>query len=182
MQWSELQRIIAEEVSAALAQAADAHVRVPFGALRLLPRSPARRDRCRRVAPRPLRRGEVPSDVASLIDHTLLKAGRHPAGNREALPRGGASSASPPCALTRPGSDRGAAAAGQRRRRLLGGRVSARRDDQPTSKTTRRAGRFSTERREVDMVINVGALKSGDLAHRGKRHRGVSAPATTAAR
>ena len=63
------------------------------------------------------------------------------------------------------------AAPGHAGRRLFGRRLSAGRDDADVK-------HFETQRaifdgaREIDMVINVGALKSGDLRDGRARHRG----------
>ena len=106
--------------------------------------------------------GGAPVGVASMIDHTLLKPDATRAGHRGAVPRGGAVQVRD--GLRQP--DLGGAGA-----RLLAGSgvgvcsvVGF-----PLGATTADVKGYETRRaifdgaREIDMVINVGALKSGDL-------------------
>ena len=163
MQWSDLQRIIAEEVSAALSRqrtrTCDCHsvlydccpdrVRgvIDAGASRL-----------------GLYAGEkVPSDVASLIDHTLLKAD----ATRQEIERlckearefGFATVCLnpfwvPAAARLLRGSTVGVCT-------VVGFPLGATTSDVKNYETRRVIFDGATE---VDMVINIGALKSGDLA------------------
>ena len=91
------------------------------------------------------------------------QAGRHPAGDREAVPRSGGVPFRDGVRQSRlGGAVRGAAA---RDAASASARSSAFRWARrpPTSSTTRPGGRSSTARPKIDMVINIGALKSGDL-------------------
>ena len=107
--------------------------------------------------------GGAPAGVASMIDHTLLKPDATRAGHRGAVPRGGAVQVRDRLrqpdlgrALPRgclPGSGVGVCS-------VVGF---------PLGATTADVKGYETRRaifdgaREIDMVINVGALKSGDL-------------------
>jgi deoxyribose-phosphate aldolase len=163
MQWSDLQRIIAEEVAAALSRqrtrTCDCHsvlydccpdrVRgvIDAGATRL-----------------GLYAGErVPTDVASLIDHTLLKAD----ASRQEIDR-----------LCQEAREFGFATVcinptwvATAARLLRGSSVGVCTVvGFPLGATTSDVKNYETRRvifdgaTEVDMVINIGALKSGDLA------------------
>jgi deoxyribose-phosphate aldolase len=162
MQWSELQRIIAEEVANALARGRPRTCECHSVLYDCCP------DRVRGVIDAGASRlglyagGKVPSDVASLIDHTLLKAD----ANRKEIER-----------LCQEAGEFGfatvclnptwvATAA-----RLLRGRATrvCTVVGFPLGATTVDVKQYETRRviydgaSEVDMVINVGALKSGDL-------------------
>jgi deoxyribose-phosphate aldolase len=162
MQWSELQRIIAEEVSAALAR----------GGARTCECHQVLYDCCPHRVQGVLDAGatrlglyageKVPSGVASLIDHTLLKADatRQEIEKlcREAREFGFATVCINPtwvataAALLR-GSTTGVCT-------VVGFPLGATTPDVKGYETRRAIYDGATE---VDMVINVGALKSGDL-------------------
>ena len=107
--------------------------------------------------------GGAPGGVAGMIDHTLLK----PDATRaeiEKLCREAAEFQFATVCVNPVGSRTAARAAARHgRRRLFGGRVSR------SGATTPDVKHFETRRAifdgaaEIDMVINVGALKSGDL-------------------
>ena len=107
--------------------------------------------------------GGAPAGVATMIDHTLLKPDATRADIEKLCREAAEFHFATVCVNPVWVAESRPAAARQRRRGLLGRRVSARRDQQPTSSTTRPAAPSSTAPREIDMVINVGALKSGDL-------------------
>ena len=162
MQWSELQRIIAEEVAAALARGRTRTCDCHSVLYDCCP------DRVRGVLDAGASRlglyaGErVPTDVAALIDHTLLKADatRQEIEKlcKEALEFGFATVCVNPhwvaaCArLLRGSATRVCTVVGF-----------------PLGATTSDVKQYEARRviydgaAEVDMVINVGALKSGDL-------------------
>jgi deoxyribose-phosphate aldolase len=163
MQWSELQRIIAEEVSAALARSGarvcDCHsVVYDCCPNRLGGVLAAGASRLGLYAG-----GKVPADVGSLIDHTLLKADASRTEIeklcREAREFGFATVCINPTWVTTA-------------RRLLQGSSTGVCTvvGFPLGATTPDVKQYETRRviydgaTEVDMVINVGALKSGDLA------------------
>ena len=163
MNWGDLQRIIAEEVSAAVARAGARTCDCHSFVYDCCP------DRVSGVIDAGASRlglyagGKVPSDVASLIDHTLLKADatRQEIETlcREARAFGFATVCINPhwvslAARSLRGSPIGVCT-------VVGF---------PLGATTTDVKQYETRRviydgaREVDMVINVGALKSGDLA------------------
>ena len=162
MQWSDLQRIIAEEVSAALAR----------GGARLCDCHSVLYDCCpdrvRGVIDAGASRlglyagGKVPADVGSLIDHTLLKADATRVEIeklcREAREFGFATVCINPTWV--------ATAARLLRGSPVGVCTVV---GFPLGATTTDVKQYETRRviydgaTEVDMVINVGALKSGDL-------------------
>ena len=163
MQWSELQRIIAEEVAAALARGrtrtCDCHA-VLYDCCP---------DRVRGVLDAGASRlglyagGQVPSDVACLIDHTLLKAdaSRQEIEKlcREARELAFATVCINPTWVSLAsrllrGSSTGVCT-------VVGFPLGATTTDVKQYETRRVIFDGATE---VDMVINVGALKSGDLA------------------
>ena len=163
MQWSELQRIIAEEVSAALSRQRTRTCECHSVLYDCCP------DRVRGVIDAGASRlglyaGEkVPSDVASLIDHTLLKAD----ATRQEIERlckearefGFATVCInpfwvPTAARLLRGSTVGVCT-------VVGFPLGATTSDVKNYETRRAIFDGATE---VDMVINVGALKSGDLA------------------
>src|SRR5689334_2102968 len=141
MQWTDLQRIIAEEVSAALARGGAGKCACHSVLYDCCP------DRVRGVVDAGASRlglyagDKVPEGVASLIDHDFTTGCINPdcVSLAAALLRGSASGV---CTVV--GCPRGA--------------------------TTTDVKQYETRRaiydgaREIDMVINVGALKSGDLA------------------
>ena len=163
MRWSDLQRIIAEEVSAALARRRSHTCECHAVLYDCCP------NRVRGVIDAGASRlglyagAKVPSEVASLIDHTLLK----PDATRQEIEKlchearefGFATVCinphwvSPAARLLR-GSSTGVCT-------VVGF---------PLGATTSDVKQYETRRviydgaREVDMVINIGALKSGDLA------------------
>jgi deoxyribose-phosphate aldolase len=162
MQWADLQRIIAEEVAAALARGRTRTCECHAVLYDCCP------DRVRGVIDAGASRlglyaGEkVPSDVAALIDHTLLKADatRQEIEKlcKEAREFGFATVCVNPtwvslCARLLRGSPAGVCT-------VVGF---------PLGATTTDVKQYETRRviydgaSEVDMVINVGALKSGDL-------------------
>jgi deoxyribose-phosphate aldolase len=162
MQWSDLQRIIAEEVSAALARGGARMCECHGVLYDCCP------DRVRGVIDAGASRlglyagGKVPADVGSLIDHTLLRADATRAEIeklcREAREFGFATVCiNPTWVLTAA--------------RLLGGSSTGVCTvvGFPLGATTTDVKQYETRRviydgaTEVDMVINVGALKSGDL-------------------
>jgi deoxyribose-phosphate aldolase len=173
MQWADLQRIIAEEVALALARrtrTCDCHSVV----YDCCP------DRVRGVIDAGASRlglyagGKVPADVATLIDHTLLKADATRQDIEklcnEAREYGFATVCVNPtwvslCA------------------RLLGGSPASVCTvvGFPLGATTTDVKQFETRRviydgaREVDMVINIGALRSGDLGVVERDIAGVAA-------
>ena len=170
MQWADLQRIIAEEVAAALARGRTRTCECHSVLYDCCP------DRVRGVIDAGASRlglyaGEkVPSDVAALIDHTLLKADatRQEIEKlcREAREFGFATVCVNPtwvslCARLLRGSATGVCT-------VVGF---------PLGATTTDVKQYETRRviydgaSEVDMVINVGALKSGDLGACRARHR-----------
>ena len=174
MQWADLQRIIAEEVAAALARGRTRTCDCHSVCVRLLSGSRARRHRCRRVEAGTLRRreGSVGCRVADR-SHTA-QGGCDPTGDREALQRGAR-------VRLRHGV----------RQPTLGFAVRAVCCEGsptgvctvvgfPLGATTTDVKQYETRRviydgaSEVDMVINVGALKSGDLGARRARHRAPS--------
>ncbi|HEV3216986.1 MAG TPA: deoxyribose-phosphate aldolase [Vicinamibacterales bacterium] len=162
MQWSDLQRIIAEEVSAALAR----------GGARLCDCHSVLYDCCpdrvRGVIDAGASRlglyagGKVPADVGSLIDHTLLKADATRAEIeklcREAREFGFATVCINPTWVS---------AAARLLRGASPGVCTV--VGFPLGATTTDVKQYETQRviydgaTEVDMVINIGALKSGDL-------------------
>ena len=107
--------------------------------------------------------GGAPAGVASMIDHTLLKPDATRAEHRGALPRGGAVQVRD--GLRQP--DVGGAV--RRGCSPAAASASARSSGFPLGATTADVKGYETRRaifdgaREIDMVINVGALKSGDL-------------------
>ena len=113
-------------------------------------------------------------DVAKTIDHSLLRpelddafveAGcRLAAGLRRRL-------GLRPAGRRRPGARRSSTA-----RTSRSGRPSASRTATtgPRPRSSRRAGRSPTARRELDMVLQIGALKSGPRRRRPGGHRGRS--------
>jgi deoxyribose-phosphate aldolase len=162
MQWSDLQRIIAEEVSAALARGGARLCECHSVLYDCCP------DRVRGVIDAGASRlglyagGKVPADVGSLIDHTLLKADATRAEIeklcREAREFGFATVCINPtwvstaAALLR-GASTGVCT-------VVGFPLGATTTDVKQYETRRVIYDGATE---VDMVINVGALKSGDL-------------------
>ena len=170
MQWADLQRIIAEEVAAALARGRTRTCECHAVLYDCCP------DRVRGVIDAGASRlglyaGEkVPSDVASLIDHTLLKAD----ATRQEIEKlcsearefGFATVCINPTwvSLAR-GCLRGSATGVCT---VVGFPLGATTTDVKQYETRRVIFDGATE---VDMVINVGALKSGDLARRRARHR-----------
>ena len=162
MQWSDLQRIIAEEVSAALARGGARMCECHGVLYDCCP------DRVRGVIDAGASRlglyagGKVPADVGSLIDHTLLKADATRAEIeklcREAREFGFATVCINPTWVSTAA-------------RLLGGSTTGVCTvvGFPLGATTTDVKQYETRRviydgaTEVDMVINVGALKSGDL-------------------
>jgi deoxyribose-phosphate aldolase len=163
MQWSDLQRIIAEEVSAALARGGARMCECHGVLYDCCP------DRVRGVIDAGASRlglyagGKVPADVGSLIDHTLLRADATRADIeklcREAREFGFATVCINPTWVSTAA-------------RLLGGSQTGVCTvvGFPLGATTTDVKQYETRRviydgaTEVDMVINVGALKSGDLA------------------
>ena len=161
MQWADLHRIIAEEVSAALARnrtrTCDCHaVLYDCCPERVQGVIDAGASRLGLYAG-----GKVPSDVASLIDHTLLKADTT-RQEIEKLCRKRANSASRQCASTHigflwpPGCSGAVTPAYARWWFPLGAKTT-----DVKQYETRRV--IYDGASEVDMVIKVGALKSGDL-------------------
>jgi len=163
MQWADLQRIISEEVTAALARGRTRTCECHSVLYDCCP------DRVRGVIDAGASRlglyaGEkVPSDVAALIDHTLLKADatRQEIEKlcKEAREFGFATVCINPTWVSLAS-------------RLLGGAspLVCTVVGFPLGATTADVKQYETRRviydgaNEVDMVINVGALKSGDLA------------------
>ena len=162
MQWSDFQRIIAEEVRAALAHGGARTCECHSVLYDCCP------DRVRGVIDAGASRlglyagGQVPADVGSLIDHTLLKADatREEIEKlcREAREFGFATVCINPtwvstaaCLLR--GSPTGVCT-------VVGFPLGATTTDVKQYETRRAIYDGATE---VDMVINVGALKSGDL-------------------
>jgi deoxyribose-phosphate aldolase len=163
MQWSDLQRIIAEEVSAALSRQRTRTCDCHSVLYDCCP------DRVRGVIDAGASRlglyagGKVPGDVASLIDHTLLKAD----ATRQEIER-----------LCKEAREFGFATVcinpfwvPAAARLLRGSAVGVCTVvGFPLGATTSDVKNYETRRvifdgaTEVDMVINVGALKSGDLA------------------
>jgi deoxyribose-phosphate aldolase len=162
MQWSDLQRVIAEEVSAALARGGARLCECHAVLYDCCP------DRVRGVIDAGASRlglyagGRVPADVGSLIDHTLLKADATRAEIeklcREAREFGFATVCINPTWVSTAA-------------RLLSGASTGVCTvvGFPLGATTTDVKQYETRRviydgaTEVDMVINVGALKSGDL-------------------
>jgi deoxyribose-phosphate aldolase len=162
MQWSDLQRIIAEEVSAALARGGARLCECHSVLYDCCP------DRVRGVIDAGASRlglyagGKVPADVGSLIDHTLLKADATRAEIeklcREAREFGFATVCINPTWVSTAA-------------RLLRGASTGVCTvvGFPLGATTTDVKQYETRRviydgaTEVDMVINIGALKSGDL-------------------
>ena len=91
-------RIIVEEVAAAAGHGGAGPLRLPRGAVRVLSRSAARRDRGRRVAPRPARRGRRRRRRGGDDRPHAAQARRHAGRDRGAVPRGGRVPRSPACA------------------------------------------------------------------------------------
>jgi deoxyribose-phosphate aldolase len=162
MQWSDLQRIIAEEVSAALARGGARLCECHSVLYDCCP------DRVRGVIDAGASRlglyagGKVPADVGSLIDHTLLKADATRAEIeklcREAREFGFATVCiNPTWVSTAAGLLRGASTGVCT---VVGFPLGATTTDVKQYETRRVIYDGATE---VDMVINVGALKSGDL-------------------
>ena len=163
MQWSDLQRIIAEEVSAALARQRTRTCECHSVLFDCCP------DRVRGVIDAGASRlglyaGEkVPSDVASLIDHTLLKAD----ATRQEIERlckearefGFATVCINPFWVPMAASVLRGSAVGVCT--VVGFPLGATTSDVKNYETRRVIFDGATE---VDMVINIGALKSGDLA------------------
>jgi deoxyribose-phosphate aldolase len=162
MYWSDLQRIIAEEVSAALARGRTRTCECHSVLYDCCP------DRVRGVIDAGASRlglyagAKVPSDVASLIDHTLLKADatRREIEKlcREAREFGFATVCINPtwvslAVMLLRGSTTGVCT-------VVGFPLGATTADVKQYETRRVIFDGATE---VDMVINVGALKSGDL-------------------
>ena len=143
---------------------------VPLRDQRLLSRPPAGG---RTPAPRAIgvhASGGAPAGVAAMIDHTLLNRTRR-VPDIETLSRGVGVSFSRPCASIRSGSRPARGCCRAARRRVLGRRLSASRDDGDAQAVrTRRA--IYDRAIEIDMVINIGALKSGDLRTVERAHRG----------
>jgi len=163
MQWADLQRIIAEEVAAALTRGRTRTCDCHSVLYDCCP------DRVRGVIGAGASRlglyagGKVPSDVAALIDHTLLKAD----ATRQEIDKlcgearefGFATVCVNPtwvslCARLLRGSSTGVCT-------VVGFPLGATTPDVKQYETRRVIYDGATE---VDMVINVGALKSGDLA------------------
>jgi deoxyribose-phosphate aldolase len=160
--WSELQKIIGEEVAAALARGRTRTCECHAVLYDCCP------DRVRGVIDAGASRlglyagGKVPSDVAALIDHTLLKAdARRQEIEKlcaEARDLGFATVCINPCWVSLAG-------------RLLRGAPTGVCTvvGFPLGATTADVKQYEARRviydgaNEVDMVINVGALKSGDL-------------------
>ena len=172
MQWADLQRIIAEEVSAALARGRTRTCACHSVVYDCCP------DRVRGVIDAGASRlglyagDKVPANVASLIDHTLLKADATKQEIeklcKEALEFGFATVCVNPywvslCARLLRGSAVGVCT-------VVGF---------PLGATTSDVKQYETRRvvydgaNEVDMVVNVGALKSGDLEAVERDIRGV---------
>ena len=172
MQWADLQKIIAEEVSAALARGRPGTCACHAVVYDCCP------DRVRGVIDAGASRlglyagDKVPANVASLIDHTLLKADATKQEIeklcREALEFGFATVCVNPgwvslCARLLRGSSVGVCT-------VVGF---------PLGATTSDVKQYETRRvvydgaNEVDMVVNVGALKSGDLETVERDIRGV---------
>ena len=144
---------------------------VPQRALRVLPRAPARRHRRRRRAPRPARQRARRRRGGDDRPHAAEARG-HARRDRGAVPRGRWSSTSRRCASTRPGwrwRPRACAASGVGVCSVVGFPLGATTPDAKHYETRRAIFDGATE---IDMVINVGALKSGDLRWVGARHRG----------
>ena len=104
---------------------------------------------------------DVPSDLARYIDHTLLRPDAGSRGHRQALRRGRRVPLRLGLREPHLGAPLRGAPARQRRRGGLGRRLPLRGRHRRTSRPieTRRAIRDGA--REIDMVINIGALKSG---------------------
>jgi deoxyribose-phosphate aldolase len=175
MNWADLQRIIAEEVSAAVTRARSRTCECHSVLYDCCP------DRVSGVIEAGASRlglyagGKVPADVASLIDHTLLKAD----ATRQEIEK-----------LCHEAREFGFATVCINPSwvslavRLLGGSSTGVCTvvGFPLGATTADVKQYETRRviydgaDEVDMVINVGALKSGDL---GLVERDIAAVATT---
>ena len=164
--------IIVEEMAAAGGGRAPTPVCLSLGSVRVLPRS-----RGRGVLDAGATRlglhaaGGGAGGVAAMIDHTLLKPDATRARSRRCAARR-RSSGSPPSASTPrgwPPAHGSFAAARVGVCSVVGF---------PLGATTADVKQYETRRaifdgaREIDMVINVGALKSGDLQPRRARHRG----------
>jgi deoxyribose-phosphate aldolase len=163
VKWPELQKIIAEEVAAALARGRTRTCECHAVLYDCCP------DRVRGVIDAGASRlglyagGKVPADVAALIDHTLLKAdARRQEIEKlcaEARELGFATVCINPCWVSLAG-------------RLLRGAPTGVCTvvGFPLGATTADVKQYEARRviydsaNEVDMVINVGALKSGDLS------------------
>ena len=165
MQWADLQRIIAEEVAAALARGRDPHVRVPLGA-----RTTAVPTVCEASSTR-VRRG-----WASTPARECRRTWRRSSITRSSRPMRRAHEIEKLCHEAREfgfatvcvnptwvATVRHACSAGSSTGRLHGRRIPVGRDNNGREADMRRAVSFTMVRSEVDMVINVGALKSGDL-------------------
>ncbi len=172
MQWADLQRIIAEEVSAALARGRPRTCGCHSVVYDCCP------DRVRGVIDAGASRlglyagDKVPTNVASLIDHTLLKADATKQEIeklcREALEFGFATVCVNPywvslCARLLKGSTVGVCT-------VVGFPLGATTSDVKQSETRRVVYDGANE---VDMVVNIGALKSGDLEAVERDIRGV---------
>ena len=116
--------------------------------------------------------GGAPAAVAAMIDHTLLKPDATRQRHREAVPRGRAVQVRHRLRQSRPGSRwprSCCAGTGVGVCSVVGFPLGATTPDVKDYET-RRA--IFDGAREIDMVINVGALKSGDLRAGRARHRG----------
>ena len=181
----ELQRlidIIVEELAARHGPAAPARCACHCGARRLLSGPAARRDRRRRDARRRARHRRRARRGGGDDRSHAAQARRHARRTSKSCAAKRRSSSSRPSASTRPGWRRCAKllpGTGVRVCSVVGFPLGATTPD-VKGYETRRA--IFDGAREIDMVINVGALKSGDLRAGRARHRGGDrARAATAA-
>ena len=119
--------------------------------------------------------GGAAGPVAGMIDHTLLKPDATQAGNREAVPRGGRIPLRDRVRESHLGGALCQAASRHGCRRLLGRRVPPGRHHADVKHYETRRVIFDGAT-EVDMVINIGALKSGDLQGGRAGHRRGGGP------
>jgi RpiB/LacA/LacB family sugar-phosphate isomerase len=180
---ADLQRlveIIVDELSAASGRARSGAVRLPLAALRLLPRPPARGARRGRGAPRPARLGRAHGRRGQPDRSHAAQARRHAPGHRAAVPRGAEFRFATVCV-----NPTWVALAARLLRDTPVAVCSV--VGFPLGATTGDVKHYETRRaifdgaREIDMVINVGALKSGDLRVVERDIEAVTTPCREAA-
>ena len=175
METHDLQRliqIITEEVVAAVSQGGDsAQCRCHSVLYGVLPQPPAGRARRRRVAARPARLGRTGRQRGDAHRPHAAQGRRDAGGHRAHLPRGAGLGFATVCV-----NPTWVALAAK----LLRGAPVAVCSvvGFPLGATTPDVKHYETRRAifdgasEIDMVINIGALKSGDLAYGSTGHRG----------